>query len=178
MKIAILDDYQNVALKMADWSALAKKAEIAVFNDHVADTSPLVDRVLPFDVVCVMRELPPLPRQVLLRLPRLKLIASTGARNASIDTAAAEEMGITVTATGYSSLPTIELTWALILACARSIVQENHSVRAGGWQKSIGEDLSRRTLGVLGLGNTGGQRRHSRLCFGRSNTPRATTTPP
>ncbi len=166
MKIAVLDDYQNVALKMADWSALAKKAEIAVFNDHIADPSALVERLLPFDVVCVMRERTPLPREVLLRLPRLKLIASTGARNASIDTAAAEEMGITVTATGYSSLPTIELTWALILAGARSIVQENHSVRAGGWQTSIGEDLSGRTLGVLGLGNIGGQIARIGLAFG------------
>src|SRR5258708_34694607 len=136
MKIAILDDYQNVALKMADWSALAKKAEIAVFNDHVADPSALVERLLPFDVVCVMRERTPLPREVLLRLPRLKLIASTGARNASIDTAAAEEMGVTVPATGYRSLPTIGLTWARILAGARTIFQASPSVRAGGLQKS------------------------------------------
>src|SRR5258708_8510025 len=166
MKIAILDDYQNVALKMAGWSASATNAEIALFNGPVADPSPLVERLLPFDVVCVMRERTPLPREVLLRLPRLKLIASTGARNASIDTAAAEEMGITVTATGYSSLPTIELTWALILAGARSILQDNHSVRSGGWQKSMGEDLSGRTLGVLGLGRIGREVATIGLAFG------------
>src|SRR6267378_3977491 len=166
MKIAVLDDYQNVALKMADWSALAKKAEVTAFNDHVADPSALIERLFSFDVVCVMRERTPLPREVLQRLPRLRLIASTGARNASIDTAAAEELGIAVTATGYSSSPTIELTWALILASARSIVQENQSVRAGGWQKSIGEDLSGRVLGVLGLGNIGRQVARIGLAFG------------
>src|ERR1700730_4368103 len=91
MKIAILDDYQNVALKMADWSALAERAEITVFNDHVADPSGVVERLLPFDVVCVMRERTPLPREVIQRLPRLKLIASTGSRNASIDLVTARE---------------------------------------------------------------------------------------
>src|ERR1700674_1218490 len=103
MKIAILDDYQNVALKMADWSALTRRSEITVFNDHVADPSALVERLLPFDVVCVMRERTPLPREILQRLPKLKLIASTGSRNASIDMAAAKELGTAVTATGYRS---------------------------------------------------------------------------
>src|ERR1700680_5109970 len=100
MKIAILDDYQNVALKMADWSALAGLAEVIVFNYHVADTAALVERLLPFDVVCVMRERTPLRREVLQHLPRLKLIASTGSRNASIDMGAAKELGVTVAATG------------------------------------------------------------------------------
>jgi phosphoglycerate dehydrogenase-like enzyme len=142
MKIAILDDYQNVALKMADWSALSERAEITVFNDHVADPCALVDRLLPYDVVCVMRERTPLPREVLQRLPRLKLIASTGSRNASIDMEAARELGVTVNATGYKPSPTIELTWALILASLRGIVHENNSIRNRGWQKSLGQDLS------------------------------------
>src|SRR5262247_4609015 len=98
MRIAILDDYQNVALNMADWSALAARADIAVFDDHLADPDAVVERLAPFDVVCVMRERTPLPRAVLQRLPRLKLIASTGPRNASIDTSAAKELGIAVTA--------------------------------------------------------------------------------
>src|SRR6202795_4116073 len=157
MKIAILDDYQNVALKMADWSALSGRTEITVFNDHVADPSVLVERLLPFDVVCVMRERTPLPREILQRLPKLKLIASTGSRNASIDMAAAKELGITVTATGYISSPTIEMTWALILASLRRIVHENNSIRNGGWQESLGQDLSGKILGVVGLGNIGGQ---------------------
>jgi len=166
MKIAILDDYQNVGLKMTDWSALSGRAEIAVFNDHVADPSALVERLLPFEVVCVMRERTPLPREVLERLPRLKLIASTGSRNPSIDMEAAKELGITVTATGYSSSPTIELTWALLLASVRGIVQENNSIRDGGWQKSVGQDLKGTTLGVVGLGNVGGQVARIGLAFG------------
>jgi phosphoglycerate dehydrogenase-like enzyme len=166
MKIAILDDYQNVALTMADWSALSGRAEITVFNDHVADPSALVERLLPFDVVCVMRERTPLPREVLQHLPRLKLIASTGSRNASIDMGAAKELGITVTATGYRSSPTIELTWALILASLRGIVHENNSIRNGGWQKSVGQDLTGKILGVVGLGNIGGQVARIGLAFG------------
>jgi phosphoglycerate dehydrogenase-like enzyme len=166
MKIAILDDYQNVALEMADWSALSTRAEITVFNDHVADPSSLVERLLPFDVVCVMRERSPLPREVLQHLPRLKLIASTGSRNASIDIGAAKELGITVTATGYRSSPTIELTWALILASLRGIVRENNSIRNGGWQKSVGQELSGKILGVVGLGNIGGQVARIGLAFG------------
>src|SRR5262245_45057997 len=166
IKIAILDDYQNVALKMADWSALAARADIAVFNDHIADPEALVERLAPFDILCVMRERTPLPRQVLERLPRLKLIASTGPRNASIDNSAAKEFGINVRATGYKPTPTIELTWALILASVRFIVRENEAVRDGLWQTSIGEELSGRTLGVLGLGNIGGQVARIGLAFG------------
>jgi len=166
MKIAILDDYQNVALEMADWSALSGRAEITVFNDHVADPSALVERLLPFDVVCLMRERTPLPRGVLQHLPRLKLIASTGSRNASIDMGAAKELGITVTATGYRSSPTIELTWALILASVRGIVQENNSIRDGGWQRSVGQALKGKILGVVGLGNIGGQVARIGLAFG------------
>src|SRR6202049_3720287 len=108
MKIAILDDYQNVALEMADWSVLSKRAEITVFNDHVSEPSALVERLLPFDVVCAMRERTPLPRHVIERLPNLKLIASTGPGNASIDVAAAGERGIAVVHTGYRPDP-IEL---------------------------------------------------------------------
>ena len=166
MKIAILDDYQSVALQMADWSALSGRAEITVFNDHLADPSALVERLLPFDVVCVMRERTPLPREVLQHLPRLKLIASTGSRNDSIDMGGAKELGITVTATRYRSSPTIELTWALILASLRGIVHENNSIRNGGWQKSVGQDLSGNTLGVVGLGNIGGQVARIGLAFG------------
>jgi phosphoglycerate dehydrogenase-like enzyme len=157
MKVAILDDYQDVALAMADWSPVAGRAEITVFNDHVADPDAVVERLLPFDVICVMRERTPLSRHVIERLPQLKLIASTGTRNAAIDMAAAGERGIRVTATGYRSTPTIEMTWALILASARQLVRESNSVRGGGWQTSIGRELDGKVLGVLGLGNIGGE---------------------
>src|SRR5246127_2297880 len=115
VQVAILDDYQNVALTMADWSEVAAHADITVFTDHLADQDLLVERLAPFDVVCVMRERTPLPRAILERLPKLKLIASTAPRNASIDAHAAAKRGIAVATTGYESTPTIELTWALIL---------------------------------------------------------------
>src|ERR1700731_3231868 len=102
-KIAILDDYQNVALKSADWSVQRDRADIAVFQDHLADPDAMVERLLPFDVVCVMRERSPLPRNIIERLPNLKLIASTGSGNASIDVAAAGDHGIAVVHTGYRS---------------------------------------------------------------------------
>ena len=166
MKIAILDDYQNIALKLADWSTLARRAEITVFNDHIADPAAIIDRLLPFDVVCVMRERTPLPRDIIQRLPRLKLIASTGPGNASIDMAAAAEHGVSVTATGYRSTPTIELTWALILAGARHIVPESKAVRAGGWQTTVGQELEGKVLGVVGLGRIGAQVARIGLAFG------------
>jgi len=157
IRIAVLDDYQNAALKMADWSPLAGRAMITVFNDHLSHVEDVVERLLPFDVVCVMRERTPLPRNVIERLPNLKLIASTGPVNASIDLAAASDQGIAVVHTGYRSDPAIELTWALILASARHIVTENNSVRAGGWQHTVGTDLRGKTLGILGLGRIGSQ---------------------
>jgi phosphoglycerate dehydrogenase-like enzyme len=155
-RIAILDDYQNVALSMADWSGLNGSAAITVFNDHLSDTGAVVARLQPFDIVCVMRERTPMTRAVIEGLPKLRLIASTGTMNASIDLKAATEHGIEVVHTRYSSLPTIELTWALILASVRNLIAENASLRAGGWQLFVGDDLAGRTLGVLGLGNVGG----------------------
>src|SRR6476660_8328987 len=111
-KIAVLDDYQHVALESADWSVLRDRASIAVFQNHLADPDAVVERLLPFDVLCVMRERTPLPRNIIERLTNLKLIASTGAVNASIDVAAAGHHGIAVVHTGYRSDPTIEFTWA------------------------------------------------------------------
>ena len=164
--IAILDDYQNVSLEMADWSPLAGRAEITVFNDHLSNPDAIVERLLPFDVVCVMRERTPLPRSVIERLPRLKLIASTGPRNAAIDAAAAAERGIVVAHTGYDARSTIEMTWALILASARQVALENAHLRAGGWQLTVGEALHGKSLGVLGLGNIGSEVARIGLAFG------------
>jgi phosphoglycerate dehydrogenase-like enzyme len=166
MKVAILDDYQDVALRLADWSAVRRRAEITVFNDHLADPAAVVERLHPFDVVCVMRERTPLSRDILQQLPRLKLIASTGPRNAAIDMRAAAERGIVVTATGYESTPTIELSWALILASARHLVREAASVRDGGWQMAIGANLRGKCLGVIGLGNIGTEVARIALAFG------------
>src|SRR5258708_9193275 len=154
-QIAILDDYQNVSQSFADWSALKQKAHITVFNDHLSDEAALIDRLKPFQVLCVMRERTPLTRNILSRLPQLKLIVSTGHRNASIDMKAAAELGITVMPTGYDSIGAEEMTWALIMALARHIVPENASLRAGGWQTTVGVDLRDKTIGIIGLGNIG-----------------------
>jgi phosphoglycerate dehydrogenase-like enzyme len=154
-QIAVLDDYQNVAVESADWSVLRDRADISVFQDHLADPDDLVKRLQPFDVVSVMRERSPLPRNVIERLPNLKLIASTGSGNASIDVNAADDQGIAVVYTAYRSDPTIEFTWALILASARNIVTESNSLRSGGWQQKVGTDLRGKTLSVLGLGRIG-----------------------
>src|SRR5258708_5138027 len=155
-RIAVLDDYQHVALSLADWSMLHARATVTVFNDHLADSDAVVERLQPFDIVCVMRERTPMTRSIIERLPKLRMIASRGPRNASIDLKAAEERGVQVVHTGYTSAPTIELTWALILGSARNLVAENTSLRGGGWQQSVGDDMAGRTLGVLGLGNVGG----------------------
>jgi phosphoglycerate dehydrogenase-like enzyme len=166
-RIAVLDDYQNAALSLADWSALDERATVTVFNDHLADSDAVVERLQPFDVVCVMRERTPMTRAVIERLPKLRLIASTAMRNASIDLKAAEEQGVQVVHTGYTSAPTIELTWALILASARNLVAENASLRSGGWQRKVGDDMAGRTLGLLGLGNVGGAVAKIGVAFGK-----------
>jgi phosphoglycerate dehydrogenase-like enzyme len=166
VKIAVLDDYQGVALKMTDWSAVMSRAHVDVFNDHPTDTEAVVMRLHPYDVVCVMRERTPLRRDTIERLPNLKLIASTGPRNASIDLEAAAAHGIKVVHTGYFGSPTVELTWALILAGARHITAEAASVRNGAWQHTIGDDLSGQTLGIIGLGNLGTSVAKVALAFG------------
>jgi phosphoglycerate dehydrogenase-like enzyme len=165
-RIAILDDYQNVSLEMADWSPLAGRATITIFNDHLSDVDKVVERLLPFDVVCVMRERTPVSRAVIERLPRLKLIASTGSRNAAIDLEAAAERGIVVAHTGYDKHATIEMTWALILASVRHVALENANLRAGGWQRTVGDGLKGQTLGVVGLGNIGSDVARIGLAFG------------
>src|ERR1700735_1016898 len=155
-RIAVLDDYQHVALSLADWSVLDGRATVTVFNDHLANSAAFIERLQPFDIVCVMRERTPMTRTIVERLPKLRLIASTAMRNASVDLKAAEERGVQVVHTGYTSAPTIELTWALILASARNLVAENASLGRGGWQQSVGDGMAGQTLGVLGLGNIGG----------------------
>ncbi|MBC04885.1 D-2-hydroxyacid dehydrogenase family protein [Thalassospira sp.] len=155
MRIAILDDYQNLALQSADWSKVQEFGEITVFNDTIADREALIERLSPFEVLCVMRERTPLPGELLRSLPNLRLIVTTGKRNDAIDVATAGELGITVCGTESPSTATPELTFTLMLALARNIVAENASMRAGGWQIGIGQDLAGSTLGIIGLGRLG-----------------------
>lgn len=155
MRIAILDDYQNVALTLADWDSL--DAEVRVFTEHIADQDELVRALAGFDVVVAMRERTPFPAALLSRLPDLRLLVTTGQRNASIDVEAARRQGIVVCGTGYLPHPTVELTWALILAAARHLPTEVQAMREGGWQTTLGTGLRGRTLGLLGLGRLGSQ---------------------
>jgi phosphoglycerate dehydrogenase-like enzyme len=156
-RIAVLDDYQSVAGRFADWSRLPEPVDVVQFSDHLDDEDALAARLRPFDVVVAMRERTPFPRSLLQRLPNLRLLVTTGARNASIDVAAATERGITVCGTASHASGPVELTWALVLAVARHLPQEDAAVRAGGWQQTVGTDLAGATLGVLGLGRLGTQ---------------------
>jgi phosphoglycerate dehydrogenase-like enzyme len=155
MKVAVLDDYQGVALTSADWSSLQDRAEITVFRDYLPVGQALIDRLKPFEAVVAMRERTPFKEELLSQLDNLKLILSTGRRNAAIDLRYANDRGVTVCHTGYSSHGAMEHTWALILAALRHIPQENTSFKSAGWQTRIGGDLKGKTLGVVGLGNIG-----------------------
>jgi phosphoglycerate dehydrogenase-like enzyme len=166
VNIAVLDDYQGVALELADWSRVQAHAHVHVYRDHLADPDAVVARLLPYDVVCVMRERTPLPKEILERLPRLKLICSTGKRNASIDAVAAAACGVAIAHTSYTSTPTVEHAWALILASARHLIAENASLRSGGWQRTVGDDMAGNTLGILGLGSVGSAVAKVGLAFG------------
>ena len=165
-RIAVLDDYQSVAADFCDWSQLAEPVEVIEFHDPVGDPDALATRLRPFDVVIAMRERTRFSREVLERLPDLRLLVTTGMRNKSIDVAAATELGITVCGTGILPNGTAELTWGLILAVARHIPQEDASVRAGGWQETVGIDLAGARLGVVGLGGQGSQVARVGLAFG------------
>jgi len=153
-KLAILDDYQEIAHTIVDWSVLPE-VEVTAFTDHLNNEAALVDRLTPFDGIMAMRERTPFPRAVIERLPAVRLLVTTGPFNAAIDVQAAQDQGIVVSGTGGAPWPTAELTWALILAVARQLPLEDSSVRAGGWQRTIGSDINGRTLGVVGLGNLG-----------------------
>jgi phosphoglycerate dehydrogenase-like enzyme len=155
MKIAILDDYQNVGTGLADWDSLA--ADVVAFTKPFVDADEVVRRLAGFDVLVAMRERTRFPAEVLERLTDLRLLVSTGPVNAAIDVAAAHRLGITVCGTGYQSHPTIEHTWALILGAARNLVAEAESMRTGGWQVTVGEGLYGKTLGIVGLGRIGSE---------------------
>jgi phosphoglycerate dehydrogenase-like enzyme len=156
VRVAVLDDYQNVALSKGDWAGIPD-AQIQTFQDHLADEDALVKRLEPFEVVVAMRERTPFPRSLVERLPNLKLLITTGARNASFDMAAIKERGITVCGTRGSGTSTAELTWGLIIGLMRHIAEEDRNVREGGWQTTLGPSLAGLTLGCLGLGNLGSQ---------------------
>jgi phosphoglycerate dehydrogenase-like enzyme len=153
LRCAVLDDYQDVALATADWGRLAGRVDVTVFREHLADP---VAALADFDVLVIMRERTPFPASVLDQLPRLRLLVTSGMRNASVDLAAAARNGVVVSGTQSFSEPPVELTWALIMGLTRQIVVESTAFRTGGpWQQTVGMDLKGSTLGLIGLGKIG-----------------------
>ena len=157
VRVAVLDDYQDVARKMTDWSVLPADVEVAVFQDHLTDQAAVARRLKDFDIVMAMRERTPFPRALLEQLPRLRLLTTTGMRNAAIDMQAAADCHVLVCGTGGILYPTAELTWGLVLSLLRHIPDEDQATRAGRWQVSMGLGLHGKTLGLMGLGRLGSE---------------------
>lgn len=155
MRLAILDDYQGVALALADWRRLAPGVTADPVCEPFADEDDAAARLADAEIIVAMRERTPFPASLLARLPRLRLLVTTGMRNAAIDLAAAAERGVTVTGTEMLGYPTAELAWGLALALARNIGREDRGMRAGAWQTTVGVGLRGKTLGLLGLGRLG-----------------------
>ncbi|MGW2934364.1 D-2-hydroxyacid dehydrogenase family protein [Streptomyces sp. NPDC001156] len=167
LRCAVLDDFQQIATSVADWSPLEDRVDVVSFAEHFADEDTLAEALAEFDIVVTLRERVAFPRSLLARLPRLRLLVASGMRNSVIDYAAAETHGVTVCGTASSSTPPVELTWALLLGLARGIVEETNAVRDGGpWQSTVGADLHGRRLGVLGLGKIGSRVAQVGLAFG------------
>lgn len=165
-RLAILDDYQGVALSLGPWDDVPKSLDITVFRDTLQDRDALVKRLAPFDAILAMRERTPFPRALIERLPNLRLLMSTARRNRSFDVAACVEHGITVCGTPDFGAPTVDLTWGLILSLARDIPRQQDSLRAGHWQTSVGIGLEGKTLGVIGLGKLGARVAQVGAAFG------------
>ncbi|MFD3696210.1 D-2-hydroxyacid dehydrogenase family protein [Streptomyces sp. NPDC058646] len=167
LRCAVLDDYQQAATTLADWSPVADRVEVVAYTDHLSHEDRLAARLADFDIVVTLRERVAFPASLLDRLPRLRLLVASGMRNSVIDYAAAARNGVTVCGTGSSSTPPVELTWALLLGLARGVVAEYDALRAcGPWQSTIGADLHGSTLGLLGLGKIGSRVARIGLAFG------------
>lgn len=167
LQCAILDDYQQVALKMADWTTIEEQVEVHSFSQHFENEEDLIEEIKEYKIIVIMRERTAFTASLFEKLPKLKLLITSGMRNASIDLAAASTYGVTVCGTASSSEPPTELTWALLLNLARNITLENRALRENGpWQSTVGADLHGRTLGLLGLGKIGGRMATIAQAFG------------
>jgi D-3-phosphoglycerate dehydrogenase len=156
-RCAIIDDYQNCAFELADWKSLSADVDFTAFTDHLADEDAVADRLRDFEIVSIMRERTPFRAKLLAKLPNLKLLLTSGMRNAAIDVAAAKDRGVTVCGTPMLGYPTAELTWGLILGLLRHIPLEDRSTRLGTWQRTLGVCVREKVLGVVGLGRLGSQ---------------------
>ena len=166
-RCAILDDYQNVALKLADWSKVKDHIEVKVFHDHLGGAEKVIAALQGFQIIVAMRERTAFPKKVIDALPDLKLLITTGMRNASIDTEAAKARGVAVCGTGTFGNPTSGIAVGLMLELTRRIGYENARLHSGAtWQSTIGLDLEGMTLGVLGLGKLGARTAGIAKAFG------------
>ncbi|UZE14893.1 D-2-hydroxyacid dehydrogenase family protein [Pseudomonas sp. B21-053] len=155
VQIAVIDDWQDVASGVVDWSVLEGIGQVSFLHDYPADNDTLADRLAEFEVICVMRERTRFDADLLRRLPKLKLLVTGGMRNAALNFKAAAALGIQVSGTDSYKHAAPELTWALIMAATRNLVAEANALRAGQWQQSLGGDLHGKTLAILGLGSIG-----------------------
>ena len=155
VQIAVIDDWQNVASGVVDWSVLASVGQVHFLHDYPADTATLIERLQGFEVICVMRERTRFDEALLRQLPKLKLLVTGGMRNFALDLKAAATLGIQVCGTDSYKHAAPELTWALIMAATRNLVAEANALRAGVWQQGLGGDLHGKTLAILGLGSIG-----------------------
>jgi len=155
VQIAVIDDWQDVARDVVDWSVLDSVGEVTFEHDYPADNATLAERLRRYQVICVMRERTRFDEGLLKRLPNLKLLVTGGMRNAALDMPAAAKLGIKVCGTDSYKHAAPELTWALIMAATRNLVNEANALRAGNWQQGLGGDLHGKTLGILGLGSIG-----------------------
>src|ERR671916_934647 len=165
-RLGVLDDYQGVTLSMGPWDRLPPGLAIEVFRDTITDREALVARLAPFDALLIMRERTPFPRALVERLPKLRLLITTAARNRAVDVEACAERGITVCGTPSVAHPTVELTWGLILSLLRRIPEQERALREGRWQVALGTTLEGKTLGVVGLGNLGSRVARVGAAFG------------
>ncbi|KGU87156.1 D-2-hydroxyacid dehydrogenase family protein [Pseudomonas mediterranea] len=166
VQIAVIDDWQGVARDVVDWSALDSIGQVTFLHDYPADPDTLAERLAPFEVICVMRERTSFDAGLLRRLPKLKLLLTGGMRNAALDLKTAAELGIQVCGTESYKHAAPELTWALVMALSRNLVQEANALRAGLWQQGLGGDLHGKTLAILGLGSIGKRVAQFGLVFG------------
>ena len=164
--VAVLDDYLKLALSSADWSTLPAQTSLKVFHEHLGDEDAVAEALAEFDVIAAMRERTPFPASLIARLPRLKLLVTTGMRNLSIDMDAARQAGVTVCGTPMLGYPAFEHTWGLIMALTKNICAEDALMKRGGWQRAPTVGLKDKTLGLMGLGKLGAQSAQVGRAFG------------
>ena len=155
IKVAILDDYQNVTHKFVNWSSLSEKIDLNIINEYIGNENNLSEQLKDYDVLCLMRERTPLPKELINKLPNLKLVITSGMWNASIDTDALKERNIVYCGTDTKIHSTAELAWALIMNSWRGLQTEIQNMKDGNWQTTVGRGLKGNTLGFFGLGKQG-----------------------